>query len=146
LARKGLLTEPLTRGNGQQLAVLLRAEQVALVRTVLDLAANTLPVLLKRVVALDDRLQLEALRGVADLLAAQQINAPIDVLPRDARLDLLEPHEVLLVERAQTFEPCLQLLQRYVELGRFHQGPLGLLSWVKVLRADGRNRPEFPSH
>jgi hypothetical protein len=99
----------------------LGAEQVALVCPVLDLAADALPVLLERVVALDDRLQLEALRGVANLLAAKHVDAAVDVLARDRGLDFFEAHEVLLVERAQALEPGLQLLQRYVELGRFHQ-------------------------
>jgi hypothetical protein len=93
---------------------------VSLVRTVLDLAADALPILLKRVVALDDRLKLEALGGVADFLAPQHVDAPIDVLARDGGLDALEAHEVLLVERAQSLEPCFQLFQRDVELCRLH--------------------------
>jgi hypothetical protein len=92
---------------------------VALVRAVLDLTANALPVLLKRIVALDDRLQLEALGGVADLLAPQHVDASVDVFAGDGGLDFLEAHEILLVKRAQAFEPKLQLFQRYIELDRF---------------------------
>jgi hypothetical protein len=135
-----LATEAFTRGDREQVAVgFLSAQQVALVRTVLDLATDALPVLLKRVVALDDRLQLEALGGVANLLAAQQVDAPIDVLARDCRLDLFEAEKVLLVERAQTLEPGLQLLQRHVELGliqRFLSARQGLDA--QVVEADRR--------
>jgi hypothetical protein len=49
----------------------LGAKQVTLVRPVLDLATDPLPVLLKRVVALDDRLKLEAFARVADFLAPE---------------------------------------------------------------------------
>jgi hypothetical protein len=73
---------------------------VPFISAVFNLATDALPVLLKGVVALDDRLQLEALGGVADLLAAQHVDAPIHVLARDAGLDLLDAEEVLLVERA----------------------------------------------
>jgi hypothetical protein len=93
---------------------------VALVSAVLDLAADALPILLERVVALDDRLQLEALGGVANLLAAQHVDATVDVLARDLGLDALDAHEVLLVQRAQSLEPRFQLLQRDIELCRLH--------------------------
>jgi hypothetical protein len=105
-----LLTEALARRDGEKLAVLLRAQEVTLVGTVLDFAANALPILLERVVALDDGLELEALGRVADLLAPQHVDAAIHVFARDGGLDLLDAHEVLLVQRAQSFEPALQLL------------------------------------
>jgi hypothetical protein len=89
--------------------VFLRLDKVALVSAVLDLAADALPILLERVVALNDRLQLEALGGVPDLFAPH-VNSPIDILAGDLRLDPLDAHEVLLVERAQAFEPKLELL------------------------------------
>jgi hypothetical protein len=124
LARATGAAQPLACGDGEELpAVLLRFEQMALVRAVLDLAADALPILLEGVVALDDGLQLEAFGGVPDLLAPEHVDATIHVLARDLRLDLFEPHEVLLVERAQTFEPKLQLFQRYIELGGLHVSP-----------------------
>jgi hypothetical protein len=120
LARARLAPQAFASRDRQQVAVLLCLEQVALVGTVLDFAADALPILLERIVALNDRLQLEALGGVADLLAAQQVNAPIHVFARDRGLDALDAHEVLLVERAQALEPGLQLFDRYFELGGFH--------------------------
>jgi hypothetical protein len=136
-----LLTEAFARCDGEKLAILLRAQQVALVSTVLDFAADALPILLERIVALDDRLQLEALGGVADLLAPQHVDAAIHVFARDGGLDLFDAHEVLLVQRAQAFEPALQLLQRDVELRLLHL----VLSSVKALRPGGRNKQGFPS-
>jgi hypothetical protein len=120
LARTTRFSEPLTRGDSQKLAALFGLHQVPLVGAVLDLAADALPVLLKCIVALDDRLQLEALGGVADLLAAQHVDATVDVFARDGGLDALDAHEVLLVQRAQTLEPRFQLLQRDIELDLLH--------------------------
>jgi hypothetical protein len=88
----------------------LRADDVAVIRTVLDFAAGSQPILLKGVVALDDVLQLETLGGVTDLRLAQGVNAAVDVLPRDRRLELLDADKVLLVERAQSLEPRFELL------------------------------------
>src|SRR6185369_2791361 len=90
--------EALACGDGQDLAGgdALGADHVALVGAVFDLAADALPILLERIVARDDRLQLEALGGVPDLLAPQDIDPAIDVFARDRRLDPLDTHEVLL--------------------------------------------------
>ena len=71
---------------------------MSLVRTILDFAHNPLPVLMKRIVALYRRLQFEALGGVSNLLAPQRVNAPVNVLVNDRRRDLLNSHEVLLIE------------------------------------------------
>jgi hypothetical protein len=73
---------------------------VTLVGAVLDVAADALPILLKSIVAHDDRLQLEAPRGVADLRAPELPDPAVDVFARDLRLDFFEAEEVLLVERA----------------------------------------------
>jgi hypothetical protein len=75
----------------------LRTRDVTMVGAVLDLPAGAQPILLKCVVALDDVLELEALRGVADLCLAQGIDATVDVLTGHGRLDLLDTDEVLLV-------------------------------------------------
>jgi hypothetical protein len=98
---------------------------MASVGAVLDLTADALPVHLERVVALDDRLQLEALARVPDLLAPQDVDAAVDVFARDARLDLLEAQKILLVERAQPFEANLELFQRDVELLGRHGASVG---------------------
>jgi hypothetical protein len=116
--------EPFSRRDREQLpAVLLHFQQVAFVGAVLDLAADALPILLEGVVALNDRLQLEALGRVADLFPAQHVDAAIHVFTSDLRLDFFEAHEVLLVQRAQSLEPQLQLFQRYIELGGLHGSP-----------------------
>jgi hypothetical protein len=70
---------------------------MASIGAILDFAHDTHPILLKGIVALDDRLQLEASCCVADLLASQQVQTSIDVLLYDLRRDLLDPHEELLV-------------------------------------------------
>jgi hypothetical protein len=73
---------------------------VPLVGAVLDFPADPPPVLLEGVVALDQRLQLEALARVADPLAPQQLDAPIHVLAWDLRFELFDAEEVLFVKRA----------------------------------------------
>ncbi len=100
----------------------LRALHVPLVRAVLDLAHDAHPVRVERAVALDDRLELEADAGVADLLAPQHPDAAVDVLLRDGRRDLLDPHEVLVVEDAQALEPELQLVDMLRQFLRVHVG------------------------
>ena len=122
----GRLSESPPRGDRQKVARphdALGARQVPLVRAVLDFAADALPILLEGVVALDDRLELEALAGVSDLFAAQHVDAPINVLSRHLRLDLFEAEKVLLVERAQSLETGLELLDRNVELFEVHVIP-----------------------
>lgn len=100
------------------------AQDVTAVRTVFDLAANALPVLLERIVPLDDRLQLEAFCGVPNLDSPQLPNAPIDVFARNRWLDALEAHEVLLVERAQPFHTVFEFFDGAVDLGGRHGSEL----------------------
>jgi hypothetical protein len=95
---------------------ILGADDVAVIGAVFDLAARSEPILLKRVVALDDVLQLESLGGVTDLCLAQGMDAAVDVLARYGGLELLDADEVLLVQRAQSLEPRLELLQRNVDV------------------------------
>jgi len=57
-------------------------DQMSLVRTVLDFAANSLPMRLVRVVPLKDHLEAEALCRVADLLLAEHVDTAVDVLAR----------------------------------------------------------------
>ena len=90
------------------------------VRAVLDLAANSRPVLLERVVPLDQHLHPETARGVSDLGAAQDPEPAIDVLARDGGLDFFDTEKILFVERAQAVEAVLELVQRYVDLLRNH--------------------------
>jgi hypothetical protein len=113
------------RGREQRAGAgdLFGAEQVTLVGAVLDLAADALPVLLEGVVAGDQRLQLEALTRVADLLAPQHVDAAIDVLPRDLRLELFDAEKVLLVQRSQPLQAGLELLQGDVDLFVLHVQP-----------------------
>jgi hypothetical protein len=119
LCRALLLHQPLELGLGEALLggvgerlgaeALGGAGEIALVRPGLDLAEDALPVLGERVVARDDLRHLEAQAGVADLLLAQQPDAPVDVLARDQRLELLDTGEVLLVESAQALDALLEL-------------------------------------
>ncbi len=102
----------LAGGDGERLGVrhdLLGACQVARVGASLDLAADSHPVLLEGVEALDDRLHPKALTGVSDLLATQPPDPALDILAGDERFDLLDTEEVLLVERAETLDARLQL-------------------------------------
>jgi len=92
------------------------------VGAVLDLTHDPHPVLLERVVALDDGLQLEALARVADLLFAQRMEAPIHVFVDHLRGHLLDPHEVLIVERPQPFDAGLQFFDGDVEFRGIHEG------------------------
>jgi outer membrane protein TolC len=78
--------------------------------------------LLERVVALDERLQAEPSRRVPDLRPAQDPEASVDVLARDGGLDLLDAHEVLLVERTQPIQAIFELIESAVDLLRLHGG------------------------
>jgi hypothetical protein len=112
---------------------------VTLVRAVLDLAADALPILLKRVVALDDVLQPKTPRRIADLLAPKQVDPAVDVLARHRGLDLLEAQKVLLVERAQTLEANLELVDcDFVLFGLHVTARAGKLRGY-------RSKREFPS-
>jgi hypothetical protein len=96
-------------GRVQRTEGALGAQLVTLVRALLDLATDAAPVLLERVVALHQRLQLEALGRVPDFLFPQQPEAPIDVLAHHLGLDALDAHEVLLIESTQPLETILEL-------------------------------------
>ncbi len=101
------------RRHGERLRVchdLLRAGQMAGVCARFYLPADAHPVLLEGVVPLDDGLQPEPLAGVADLLPPQSPDPALDILARNHGFDLLDAEEVLLVERAQTLDSRLQLL------------------------------------
>jgi hypothetical protein len=73
---------------------------VAPVGTVLDLTEDTHPILLERIVPLNDGLKLEASCRIADLFSSQDVHAPLDVLLDDRRRDPFDAHEVLLVKCA----------------------------------------------
>jgi hypothetical protein len=93
---------------------------IALVRPRLDLAQNTLPVLLVRIVPLDHHVELVSHARIANLLAAKNPQPAIGVLAGDCRLDLLDAHEVLLVERAQTFHALSELINEHLDLSSLH--------------------------
>ena len=116
--RSLLLAEDRERVLGAE--ALRRAEDVTLVGAVLDLADGARPVLLERVVPLDDRLELEADARVADLLLAEEPDATLDVLALDPGLDLLDAHEVLVVERAEALDAQLQVFDLSLLLFRVH--------------------------
>lgn len=109
---------------------------MALVGAVFDLATNALPILLERVVALDQRLQFEAFAGVANLLAPQDINAPIDVFAWDLRFELFDAEEVLLVEGAQPLEAHLQFFQSYIELFSLHVSTAAEGNNLQIIETD----------
>src|SRR5690606_16446836 len=102
---------------------------------------DPLPVLLERVVALDDGLKLEALRSVADLLSLQLPNAPVDVLARDAWLDLFDPQKILLVKRTEALHSRFEFVDGQVEL-------LGIQvsSFLTARPADCQSRPVLSRH
>jgi hypothetical protein len=94
------------------------------VRAVLDLAKDPLPVCLVGVVPLKEHLEAEALGRVAHLLLAESVDPPVDVLPRHERLELLEPHEILLVQRAQPVDGHLEVTDQLLDLLGCHgEGP-----------------------
>jgi hypothetical protein len=59
---------------------------------------------LERVVTLQDHLESKPKRSVANLLLVKHVDAPVDVLARDCRLELLDPHEILIVEGADPID------------------------------------------
>jgi hypothetical protein len=99
-----------------------------LVGAVLDLAANPLPVRLVGVVLLEEHLEAVPQRGVADLLPPEHVEASIDVLAHDARLDPLDPHEILLVERAKAIEGSLELADQLLDFALVHGPATSLLT------------------
>ncbi len=87
---------------------LLRPEHVPLVRSVLDLAADALPM---RLVArsLQQHLESEPQRRVAELFLAQHVDSAVDVLPWNRGLELFEAHEILFIKGAESIDGDLQL-------------------------------------
>jgi hypothetical protein len=102
---------------GQLLAGLLRlalhAREVADVLALLDLAEGALPVRVVRAELLRDRGEAEPQPGVADLLLGQLAHLALDVAVELHGRDLLDAHEVLLVEHLRAVE---QLLEPFEEL------------------------------
>jgi hypothetical protein len=103
---------------------LLRPDHVPLVRAVLDVAADALPVRLIRVVALQEHLESEAEGRVTDRLLADDVDAPIDVLARHGGLELLDSHEILFVERPQAIDRDLEVPNQLLCLGLLHRAPV----------------------
>lgn len=118
LSRDGALraTGVGTRARGIAAQAAFCAQHLTLVGTVLNLAADPAPVLLEGVVALDQGLQFEAARRVSDLDLAQRPEAPVHVLARDLRLDLLDAQKILLIQRTQPVEAVLEFVDLDVEL------------------------------
>jgi hypothetical protein len=96
------------------------AQNVTTVGAVLDFAHDAHPILLKRIVALDDSLQFESSSSIADLFATEHVEASVDVFLNYLGRDLLDPHEELLVERAKALDSRLQFIDGNVELGGVH--------------------------
>jgi hypothetical protein len=99
---------------------LLRTQDVTSVGPRFDLPNASLPVLLVRVVALVDGVELEAHRRVANLRAAQDPEPPLHVLAQHRGLDLLDAQEVLLVQGAEALDALLELFESGLDLGRVH--------------------------
>jgi hypothetical protein len=104
---------------------------MTLERPLLDLSRHPGPVHRVGVELLRDDVEAEAEGGVPDLLLSQGAEAAVDVLALDPGLDLLVPHEILLVERTQPIDALFELAQRYLELllrvlrlRLFHDEPL----------------------
>jgi hypothetical protein len=104
------------RGQRDFSEALRRPPEIAMVRPILDLPADTLPVLLEGVVPLDRRLQLEPHRRVADLFAPQNPEAAVDVLTEDQRLDPFDPHEILLVHGSEALDLVFELVDQHLDL------------------------------
>ena len=67
-----------------------------------------------------DHLEAEPHGGVADLLLAKGVDAPLDVLVGDRGGDPLNPHEVLLVKPAQAIAVRLELTDERFDLLGVH--------------------------
>jgi hypothetical protein len=106
--------------RGLRLEAAMSANDVSFVGAVFDVPTNALPVRLIGVEALKQHVESEPKRGIADLLLAKHMDPAIDVLARDHRLELLDSHEILLVERAQPIDRNLQLSDQSFELALLH--------------------------
>jgi hypothetical protein len=100
---------------------LLRTNHMPLVGAVLDVTADPLPVRLICVVALKQHVEAKPKRGIPDLLPAKDMDPAVDVFSRNGRLELLDAHEVLVVQRAQPIDGNLQLSDQLLELDLLHQ-------------------------
>jgi len=122
----------------------LRALQVLAVGAVLDVSASAIPVLLQAVVALNDCLELEALGRVLESDLAKGLDASVQVLTWNRRLDAFDPHEVLFIESTHPFESGLKLFEFVVEFSWGHGRSLEELAEVSLALvlencATGRN-------
>lgn len=90
------------------------------IRAGFDLAHTSLPVLLIGVVALTDRIELEAHRRISDLCSAQNPEASFDVLAQYGRLDFFDAHEVLLEQGTETLDALFEFFERDFYLARVH--------------------------
>jgi hypothetical protein len=93
-----------------------RSLQVPLVRSVFDFATSARPILLERVEALHHRLELEARGRTWETNFAKLLDAALDILVLHARLALLDAHEVLFVQDAQSFESVFQLAEILIDI------------------------------
>ena len=89
---------------------------MTLVRPFIDLTADAHPERLVRIVPLKDRLKLEAQRRISDLFFSQYFEPALDVFARHRGLELLDPHEILVVQRAQSVDAQLQLVHQAFDL------------------------------
>jgi hypothetical protein len=94
---------------------------VSLERAPLDFPANSLPMSLQRVVALQHHLESEPLGGVANLFFAQHVDAPLDFLVGHRRFELLNAHEILIVQRAKPVDRYLKFSDQSFKLRRVHE-------------------------
>ena len=91
---------------------LRRANDVALVGSILNLSENAAPILLVRVVTLDDLLEFETGGRRRQPFAAQLPDHAVDSLAQHGWGLFFEPHEVLLIEGLQALDVALKVIQR----------------------------------
>jgi hypothetical protein len=114
------------RGRSPDSKTALGTDDVPLVRTVLDIAADALPVRRIRVVPLKQHLEAKALRRVSYLLFSEGVYPTVDVLPGDHRLHFLDAHEVLLVKPPKPIDRDLQLPDQPFDVGWFDHDAVAL--------------------
>jgi hypothetical protein len=91
--------------------VLLSPDHIAAVRALFDLPRNPLPIALVSAVLRDQHLKTKTQRRIARLLFAQALDRTIEILPRNRGFDLLDPLEVLLVQRLEARELHFRVVQ-----------------------------------
>jgi hypothetical protein len=96
------------------------ALKIALERAIFDFPRDALPMLLKCIVSLYERLEPKPQRGIANLLLAENLDPALEFFARDLGLELLDPGKVLLVERSGAVEALVEVAQELVEFGRIH--------------------------